>query len=100
MYQGDFPYLYELYKKMRVENVKFPPKNFDDVRMIMKNIPKLNDVPILLLDQDYIGDKEWSLKVKDNEVYKALGALAVLKEYLDNHAAVIKKNESKIRFLY
>jgi hypothetical protein len=34
---------------MRVANVQFKEKRFDDLRTIIKNIPKLNEVPVLLL---------------------------------------------------
>lgn len=56
MYQGDFIYLHELYKRICKEKIKLNDKRFNDIRTITKNIPQLNEIPILQLDSEFLGE--------------------------------------------
>jgi hypothetical protein len=63
---------------MREKGIKFPARKFDDLRMVKMNIPMLQEVLILSMDQEYEGDTEWMLKVKGQEKDRYQGALVML----------------------
>lgn len=68
---------------MKKEGLKFEESNYDDLRTIINNIPQFNDVPILAQEQGFEGIKSWTLNIRVDEVFKGLGAVIFLDEYMD-----------------
>jgi len=64
-----------------VQQVKFPERKFDELRILCQNVPTLGESPILQMDHSY-SEEEWKVKLYTNEIFKALGGLIVLQEYL------------------
>ena len=104
VYQGEFIEMWDCWKQLR--SLKSGPitmqsdaeHDFDGVRLMMHNLERqFVDVPILSMNDNFNGEKDWAMATRSNEAASAFACSYVMRDMLQRQE---NPDAEKLTFMY